>query len=169
MLTTLTRARLSPVGGPTLGGRDSYRVRILRQLEGGSIGTGAAAGLALRLDALDLHAPAGARGLDHRQRDLHDAQPVQAGRGWLAAGGDRALEVLDLGHVVRQQRFRVVGGLVDGVARDLEAARARLPHGVVSGDEPGDPVHAEIVARVWKKAARDHLAERAVRDRKSTR
>ena len=35
---------------------------------------------ALRLDALDLHAPARARGLDHRQRDLHDAQPVQAGR-----------------------------------------------------------------------------------------
>src|SRR5258705_11799071 len=40
MLTTLTRARLSPVCGPTLGGRDSYRVRILRQLEGGSIGAG---------------------------------------------------------------------------------------------------------------------------------
>ncbi len=37
---------------------------------------------ALRLHALDLHAPARARGLDHRQRDLHDAQPVQAGRGW---------------------------------------------------------------------------------------
>ena len=33
---------------------------------------------------------------------------------------------------------------------------------MVSGDEPADPVHAEIVARVWKKAARDHLAERAV-------
>jgi hypothetical protein len=33
---------------------------------------------------------------------------------------------------------------------------------VVSGDEPGDPVHAEIIARVWKQAARDHLAERAV-------
>ena len=32
----------------------------------------------------------------------------------------------------------------------------------MSGDEPGDPVHAEIVARVRKKAARDHLAERAV-------
>ena len=33
---------------------------------------------------------------------------------------------------------------------------------MVSGDEPGDPVHAEIVARIGKKAARDHLAERAV-------
>src|SRR4029453_2756477 len=32
----------------------------------------------------------------------------------------------------------------------------------MSGDEPGDPVYAEIVARVWKKAARDHLAELAV-------
>src|SRR6185369_8758072 len=79
-----------------------------------------------------------------------------------AAGGGRALKVLDLRHVVREQRFRGVGGLVDGVARDLEAALTRFPHGVVSGDEPGDPVHAEIVARVWKQTARDHLAERAV-------
>src|SRR4029434_9273720 len=46
---------------------------------------------ALRLDALDLHGLARASGLDHRQGDLHDAQPVQACRGWLAAGGDRVL------------------------------------------------------------------------------
>src|SRR5262249_41441512 len=58
----------------------------------------------LRLYPLDRHAPARARGLDHRQCDLHDAQPVQAGRGGLAAGSHRALEVLDLCHVVRQER-----------------------------------------------------------------
>src|SRR5262245_19254864 len=33
---------------------------------------------------------------------------------------------------------------------------------MVSGDEPGDPVDAEIVARVGKQAARDDLAQRAV-------
>src|SRR2546426_667211 len=62
--------------------RTGSRVRTRADLAGNELHI---AGLALRLAALDLHAPARARGLDHRQRDLHDAQPVQAGRGWLAA------------------------------------------------------------------------------------
>src|SRR5262249_51118576 len=44
----------------------------------------------------------------------------------------------------------------------LEPAGARFPHRVVSGDEAGDAVEAEVVARIGKQTAGDHLAERAV-------
>ena len=104
---------------------------------------------ALRLDALDLHAPARARGLDHRQRDLHDAQPVQAGRRRLAAGDSQSCVQCAVEHVQQWRLpfdFSVGGCRGMRVRSDVAASGERFATGLLL-DSPGSPRDDGFVRR----------------------